>query len=121
MRRILDALTTLEAAAPGLPGRLDSSPIVATGHSLGRWTAGNPVDLPATDPQTAWSASNRPPPPRTAPNSLFTPRCVRFPQGSVRWRSRDRTEMPLVRNSYFRPRTLLWLRLMPIRSPGSLS
>jgi predicted dienelactone hydrolase len=52
MRRILDELTTLEAAVPGLSGRMDHSRIVAAGHSFGGQTAGILVGLRVTDPQT---------------------------------------------------------------------
>ncbi|MET8361333.1 chlorophyllase [Micromonospora sp. NPDC005171] len=52
MRRILDELTTLEAAVPGLSGRMDRSRIVAAGHSFGGQTAGILVGLRVTDPQT---------------------------------------------------------------------
>lgn len=52
MRRILDELTTLEAAVPGLSGRMDHSRIVAAGHSFGGQTAGILVGLCVTDPQT---------------------------------------------------------------------
>ncbi|MFF3484456.1 alpha/beta hydrolase family protein [Streptomyces sp. NPDC002701] len=52
MRRILDELTTLEAAVPGLSGRMDRSRVVAAGHSFGGQTAGILVGLRVTDPQT---------------------------------------------------------------------
>jgi pimeloyl-ACP methyl ester carboxylesterase len=52
MRRILDELTTLEAAVPGLSGRMDRSRIVAAGHSFGGQTAGILVGLRVRDPQT---------------------------------------------------------------------
>ncbi|MEE1938367.1 chlorophyllase [Streptomyces sp. TRM 70361] len=52
MRRILDELTTLEAAVPGLSGRMDPSRIVAAGHSFGGQTAGILVGLRVTDPRT---------------------------------------------------------------------
>ncbi|KAI8961500.1 alpha/beta-hydrolase [Daldinia sp. FL1419] len=37
--RILDELDTIEAAVPGLKGRLDKTKVAAAGHSLGAWTA----------------------------------------------------------------------------------
>ncbi|MEV8227162.1 alpha/beta fold hydrolase [Streptomyces sp. NPDC079167] len=52
MRHILDELTTLEAAVPGLSGRMDPSRIVAVGHSFGGQTAGILVGLRVTDPHT---------------------------------------------------------------------
>lgn len=52
MKRILDGLDTLEAAVPGLAGRVDHSRIVAAGHSFGGQTAGLLVGLRVTDPQT---------------------------------------------------------------------
>ncbi|MEU6389190.1 chlorophyllase [Streptomyces sp. NPDC046939] len=52
MRRILDELTFLEAAVPGLSGRMDHSRIVAAGHSFGGQTAGILVGLRVRDPQT---------------------------------------------------------------------
>ena len=39
LRRILDQLDTVEAAVPGLAGRIDRSRIAATGHSWGGHTA----------------------------------------------------------------------------------
>lgn len=39
LRRILDHLDTVEAAVPGLAGRIDSSRVAATGHSWGGHTA----------------------------------------------------------------------------------
>lgn len=52
MRRILDELTTLEASAPGLEGRIDHSRVIAAGHSFGGQTAGILVGLRVTDPDT---------------------------------------------------------------------
>ncbi|MER6703062.1 chlorophyllase [Streptomyces fumanus] len=52
MRRILDELATLEAAVPGLSGRVDRSRVVAAGHSFGGQTAGVLVGLRVRDPRT---------------------------------------------------------------------
>ncbi|MEU0936316.1 MULTISPECIES: chlorophyllase [unclassified Embleya] len=50
MKRILDRLDLLEAAVPGLGGRLDRSRIAAAGHSFGGQTAGNLLGLRVLDP-----------------------------------------------------------------------
>ncbi|KAI1411819.1 alpha/beta-hydrolase [Hypoxylon sp. FL1857] len=39
MTRILDQLDVIEAAVPGLKGRLDKAKVAVAGHSLGAWTA----------------------------------------------------------------------------------
>ncbi|KAI0378176.1 alpha/beta-hydrolase [Hypomontagnella monticulosa] len=39
MIRILDQLDVIEAAVPGLKGRLDKAQVAVAGHSLGAWTA----------------------------------------------------------------------------------
>ncbi|RII14664.1 Alpha/beta hydrolase family protein [Streptomyces sp. YIM 130001] len=52
MRRILDELGNLEAAVPGLAGRVDRGRIVAAGHSFGGQTAGILVGLRVKDPHT---------------------------------------------------------------------
>ncbi|KAI1406386.1 alpha/beta-hydrolase [Hypoxylon fuscum] len=39
MSRVLDQLDTIEAAVPGLKGRLDRCKVAVAGHSLGAWTA----------------------------------------------------------------------------------
>ncbi|GAB3458078.1 hypothetical protein GCM10027570_41250 [Streptomonospora sediminis] len=51
MRLILDRLDLLEAAVPGLRGRLDRSRIAAAGHSFGGQTAGILLGLRVADPQ----------------------------------------------------------------------
>jgi dienelactone hydrolase len=52
MKRVLDRLDLLEAAVPGLGGRLDRSRIAAAGHSFGGQTAGNLLGLRVLDPET---------------------------------------------------------------------
>jgi fermentation-respiration switch protein FrsA (DUF1100 family) len=55
-RQVLDQLDVLEAAVPGLGGRLDRSRIAAAGHSFGGQTAGNQLGLRVLDPQTGTAA-----------------------------------------------------------------
>jgi predicted dienelactone hydrolase len=52
MQCILDELATLEAAVPGLAGRVDHRRIVAAGHSFGGQTVGILVGLRVKDPHT---------------------------------------------------------------------
>lgn len=52
MKRILDGLDLLEAAVPGLDGRVDRSRIAVAGHSFGGQTAGNLLGLRVIDPVT---------------------------------------------------------------------
>ncbi|MFE1797373.1 alpha/beta hydrolase family protein [Streptomyces sp. NPDC059517] len=50
VKRVLDRLDLLEAAVPGLGGRLDRTRIAAAGHSFGGQTAGNLLGLRVLDP-----------------------------------------------------------------------
>lgn len=50
MRRILDQFDRIEAAVPGLGGRLDRSRIAVAGYSLGGHTAAMLLGMRATDP-----------------------------------------------------------------------
>ncbi|MWA03770.1 chlorophyllase [Actinomadura sp. LD22] len=52
LKRVLDHLDLLEAALPGLAGRLDRGRIAAAGHSFGGQTAGNLLGLRVIDPVT---------------------------------------------------------------------
>jgi predicted dienelactone hydrolase len=52
MTRILDNLAVIEAAVPGLEGRLDHTKIAAAGHSFGGQTAGILLGLRVVDPDT---------------------------------------------------------------------
>ncbi|MBL7498080.1 chlorophyllase [Frankia sp. CNm7] len=52
LKRVLDHLDLLEAAVPGLGGRLDRDRIAAAGHSFGGQTAGNLLGLRVLDPET---------------------------------------------------------------------
>lgn len=51
-KRVLDQLDVLEAAVPGLRGRLDRDRIAAAGHSFGGQTTGNLLGLRVRDSQT---------------------------------------------------------------------
>ncbi|GIM91907.1 alpha/beta hydrolase family protein [Paractinoplanes toevensis] len=55
-KRTLDQLDLLEAAVPGLGGRLDRSRIAAAGHSFGGQTTGALLGLRVRDPQTGEEA-----------------------------------------------------------------
>ncbi len=51
MTRILDQLDLVEAAVPGLAGRLDRSRVAVAGHSMGGHTASMLLGMRLTDPQ----------------------------------------------------------------------
>lgn len=51
MVRILDNLDDIEAAVPGLAGRLDRSRVAVAGHSAGAWTASMLLGASNTDPR----------------------------------------------------------------------
>lgn len=50
LTRVLDHLDVLEAAVPGLAGRVDRDRVAAAGHSFGGQTAGNLLGLRVPDP-----------------------------------------------------------------------
>ncbi|MFE6049239.1 alpha/beta hydrolase family protein [Kitasatospora sp. NPDC056446] len=50
MKRVLDRLDAIEAAVPGLPGRLDPDRIAVAGHSMGGHTASLLLGARLTDP-----------------------------------------------------------------------
>ncbi|KAK6951639.1 hypothetical protein Daesc_006162 [Daldinia eschscholtzii] len=49
--RILDNIDTIEAAVPGLKGRLDKTKVAVAGHSLGSWTANLVLGAKNVDPR----------------------------------------------------------------------
>ena len=51
MVRILDNLDSIEAAVPGLQGRLDCTRVAVAGHSAGAWTATLLLGASNTDPR----------------------------------------------------------------------
>ncbi|TDC98660.1 chlorophyllase [Nonomuraea deserti] len=55
VKLVLDRLDRLEAAVPGLAGRLDRSRIAAAGHSFGGQTAGVLLGLRVRDPESGRS------------------------------------------------------------------
>ncbi|MEU6125535.1 chlorophyllase, partial [Streptomyces sp. NPDC047123] len=52
LQHLLDEVGTLEAAVPGLAGRVDRGRVVVAGHSFGGQSAGVLVGLRVTDPST---------------------------------------------------------------------
>ncbi|GAA2211748.1 hypothetical protein GCM10009850_072080 [Nonomuraea monospora] len=52
LKRMLDDLDVLEAAVPGLAGRVDHARVAAAGHSFGGHTAAMLLGLRVTDPRT---------------------------------------------------------------------
>ncbi|OHV35658.1 MULTISPECIES: alpha/beta hydrolase family protein [Pseudofrankia] len=52
VKRVLDHLDLLEAAVPGLGGRVDRSRVAAAGHSFGGQTAANLLGLRVLDPES---------------------------------------------------------------------
>lgn len=67
LRRLLDELDALEAAVPGLAGRLDRGRVAVAGHSFGGQTAA-----------ILWacaSPTRRPESPRTCPTRASRPGC----------------------------------------------
>ncbi|XXG99990.1 hypothetical protein Hte_006332 [Hypoxylon texense] len=51
MTRILDHLDDIEAAVPGLKGRIDRTKVAVAGHSLGAWTASMLLGAKNIDPR----------------------------------------------------------------------
>jgi predicted alpha/beta-hydrolase family hydrolase len=71
MRFILDNLANIEAAFPGLNGRLDRNRVAAVGHSLGGHTVGMLAGMRVTDPVDGkqWDLSD----PRVKAGVLLAP------------------------------------------------
>ncbi|KAI4859430.1 alpha/beta-hydrolase [Hypoxylon rubiginosum] len=51
MTRVLDRLDDIEAAIPGLKGRIDRTKVAVAGHSLGAWTASMLLGAKNIDPR----------------------------------------------------------------------
>ncbi len=71
MKRVLDDLDVLEAAVPGLAGRVDRGRVAAAGHSFGGQTAAILLGLRVPDPRTG-AAEDRSDPRVTAGILLAT-------------------------------------------------
>lgn len=71
MRAILDRLDEIEAAVPGLTGRLDKARVAAVGHSLGAHTVAMLAGMTVTDHRSGEVVDLREPRIRTA--ILFSP------------------------------------------------
>lgn len=60
MVRILDNLDSIEAAVPGLTGRLDRARVAVAGHSAGAWTAAMLLGTSNTDPRDETTTTGKP-------------------------------------------------------------
>ena len=61
MTRVLDRLDEIEAAVPGLKGRLDQDRVAVTGHSAGAWTTSMLLGASNKDPRNGavWENSEK--------------------------------------------------------------